>query len=199
MSAVMTTTNKLIAIEGIDGAGTTTQCQRLAAHFDLHLTREPSDRPIGTLLRSILRFSSDVVDERAVALLFAADRLDHVSAEIVPALAHRSVITDRYVMSSIVYQSLTVERAFVAEINRFARPAELTILVDVDVEVAESRRAGRGGPEERYDRRAVQERLAAAYRAEAAQHGAVIVDGNGEADAVFAALLPVVQSCLGRP
>ncbi|HEY7954388.1 MAG TPA: dTMP kinase, partial [Polyangia bacterium] len=47
--------NKLIAIEGIDGAGTTTQCQRLAAHFSLHLTREPSDLPIGKLIRSILK------------------------------------------------------------------------------------------------------------------------------------------------
>jgi len=191
--------NKLIAIEGIDGAGTTTQCQRLAAHFALHLTREPSDLPIGKFLRAILRHEVDVSDERAVALLFAADRIDHVAREIVPTLAHKSVISDRYVMSSIVYQSLVVERAFVADINRAAPRADLTILVDVDVDVAESRRAGRGGPEERYDRRAVQERLAAAYRAEAAHHGAVIVDGNGDADTVFAALVPLVQSCLERP
>jgi dTMP kinase len=191
--------NKLIAIEGIDGAGTTTQCQRLAAHFDLHATREPSDRPIGKLLRSILKFETDVVDEKAVALLFAADRLDHVGAEIIPRLAERSVITDRYVMSSIVYQSLAIDRAFVADINRFARPADLTVLVDVDVAVAESRREKRGGPEERYDRRAVQERLAAAYRVEAAHHGAVIVDGNGSADEVFQRLVPLVQSCLSRP
>ena len=190
--------NKLIAIEGIDGAGTTTQCERLARHFDLHLTREPSDRPIGKLLRAILRHEHDVRDERAVALLFAADRLDHIDGEIVPHLGERSVITDRYVMSSIVYQSLAVDRAFVADINRLARPADLTILVDVDVDVAESRRKGRGGAEERYDRRATQERLAAAYRVEAQHHGAAIVDGNGDADSVFAALLPLVQSCLAQ-
>lgn len=191
--------NKLIAIEGIDGAGTTTQCRRLAAQLGLHLTREPSDLPIGALIRSILTRQTEVSDEHAVALLFAADRLDHLGREIVPRLAERSVITDRYVMSSIVYQSLAVPRAFVAEINRMARPADLTILVDVDAGVAEARRAGRGGPEERYDRRAMQERIAAAYRAEAAHHGAVIVDGNGDADAVFAALVPLVQSCLARP
>jgi len=191
--------NKLIAIEGIDGAGTTTQCQRLAKHFDLHMTREPSDRPIGTLLRAILRHEIPVAEEKAVALLFAADRLDHVQAEIEPTLAHQSVITDRYVMSSIVYQSLAVERGFVADINRFARPADLTILIDVAVDVAEGRRAQRGGVEERYDRRATQERLAAAYRTEAAHHGALIVDGNGDADSVFAALVPLVQSCLARP
>ncbi len=190
--------NKLIAIEGIDGAGTTTQCERLARHFDLYLTREPSDLPIGRLLRAILRHEIAVDDERAVALLFAADRLDHVAAEIVPRLDERSVITDRYVMSSIVYQSLAVDRGFVAAINQHARPADLTILVDVDVDVAESRRSGRGGPTERYDRRATQERLAAAYRTEAQHHGAVIIDGNGDADSVFAALVPLVQSCLAR-
>jgi len=191
--------NKLIAIEGVDGAGTTTQCERLARHFSLHMTREPSDRPIGKLLRQILRHELDVHEEKAVALLFAADRLDHIAGEIEPRLADGSVITDRYVMSSIVYQSLAVDRAFVATINQHARPADLTILVDVDVDVAESRRKGRGGPEERYDRRATQERLAAAYRVEAAHHGAVIVDGNGDADSVFAALVPLVQSCLARP
>ncbi|HEY2748709.1 MAG TPA: dTMP kinase [Polyangia bacterium] len=190
--------NKLIAIEGIDGAGTTTQCERLARHFDLHLTREPSDRPIGRLLRGILRHEIDVQDEKAVALLFAADRLDHLGGEIILKLHERSVITDRYVMSSIVYQSLAVDRGFVAAINQHARPADLTILVDVDVAVAESRRQGRGGPSERYDRRATQERLAAAYRTEAQHHGAVIVDGNGDADSVFGALVPLVQSCLGQ-
>ncbi len=191
--------NKLIVIEGIDGAGTTTQCQRLAAHFDLHMTREPSDGPVGKLIRQILRHEVPAVDERAVALLFAADRIDHVEAEIEPALRTRSVISDRYVMSSIVYQSLGVDRAFVAEINRFARKPDLTILVDVAPAVAAARRARRGGPGERYDDDEFQARVAAAYRTEAQHHGAVLVDGNGDADSVFAALAPLVQSCLARP
>ena len=191
--------NRFIVIEGIDGAGTTTQCQRLAAHFELHMTREQSDREIGKLIRRILRKELGPVDERAVALLFAADRLDHVEGEIAPMLASKSVISDRYVMSSIVYQSLAVERSFVAEINRFARTPDLTILVDVDPKVAAARRAHRGGPGERYDDDDFQARVAAAYRVEAAHHGAVVVDGNGDADSVFAALVPLVQSCLARP
>ena len=191
--------NRFIVIEGIDGAGTTTQCQRLAAHFDLHMTREPSDRAIGQLIRRILRKELGPVDERAVALLFAADRLDHVEAEIAPMLQQKSVISDRYVMSSIVYQSLAVDRAFVAEINRFARKPDLTILVDVDPAVAATRRALRGGPGERYEDNDTQARVAAAYRTEAQHHGAVLVDGNRDADSVFAALVPLVQSCLARP
>ena len=190
---------RFIVIEGIDGAGTTTQCQRLAAHFDLHMTREPSDRAIGQLIRRILRKELGPVDERAVALLFAADRLDHVEGEIAPMLQHKSVISDRYVMSSIVYQSLAVDRAFVAEINRFAHKPDLTILVDVDPAVAATRRALRGGPGERYEDNETQARVAAAYRTEAQHHGAVLVDGNRDADSVFAALVPLVQSCLARP
>lgn len=190
--------HKFIVLEGIDGAGTTTQCERLARAFGLHATREPSERPIGRLLRSLLTQAAHTVDERAMGLLFAADRLDHLHGEIVPALAQGSVISDRYLLSSLVYQSQQLDRAFVVEINRFARPADLTILLDVEVEVAETRRNRRGGAQERYDQRALQERLAAAYRAEAANLGALVVDGNGSPDAVFAALEPLVRRCLGR-
>lgn len=188
---------KLIALEGIDGAGTTTQAERLAARFDLHLTREPSDRPIGQLLRAILRQQHGAVDERAVALLFAADRLDHVAGEI--AVQPRDVITDRYVLSSLVYQSLGVDPAFVALINQFAPPADLTVLVDVPAEVAAERRARRGGAQERYDHDDTQRRLAEGYRRQiASQPGGVVVDGTGSADEVFARLAPLVQSCLAR-
>jgi dTMP kinase len=188
---------KLIAIEGVDGAGTTTQTQRLAAHFDLYPTREPSDLAIGKLLRSVLRHEIRVADERAVALLFAADRLDHVTEEIEPTLTTRHVITDRYILSSIVYQSLRVDRDFVVAINARARLADLTILVDVPAEIAAARRAGRGGSEERYDHDDTQRRLVEAYRAEIKRvPNGVVVDGSGSADDVFARLVPLVRSCL---
>jgi dTMP kinase len=188
---------KLIVLEGVDGAGTTTQAQRLARHFAAHLTREPSDGPLGRELRAILRGERGVVDESAVALLFAADRLDHWHREIAPALQKGPVISDRYVLSSLVYQA-PVGEAFVAAINARAPAPHLTILLDVEVAVAEKRRLSRGGPVERYDDRATQERLAGAYREAARAHGAVIVDGNRDPDAVFADLVPLVQSCLDQ-
>jgi dTMP kinase len=189
--------SKLIALEGIDGSGTTTQAERLALRFDLHLTREPSDRPIGQLLRAILRQQHGTVDERAVALLFAADRLDHLAGEIAPAA--RDVITDRYVLSSIVYQSLGVDRQFVAQINQFAPPADLTILLDVPADVAAHRRVLRGGAQERYDHDETQRRLVDGYRREIASvKNGIVVDGTGSADEVFARLEPLVQSCLAR-
>jgi dTMP kinase len=188
---------KLIVLEGIDGAGTTTQAQRLAAAVGAHLTREPSDGPIGRELRAILRGERGPVDEAAVALLFAADRLDHWHREIAPALTRGPVISDRYVLSSLVYQA-PVGAEFVAAINARAPAADLTILLDVEVAVAEARRLGRGGPVERYDDRATQERLAERYREAARAHGALIVDGNRDPDSVFAELLPLVRSCLAR-
>jgi dTMP kinase len=190
---------KLIAIEGVDGAGTTTQAERLARRFDLHLTREPSDRAIGKLLREILKGQRGPINEHAVALLFAADRIDHWMGEIGAELQlGRGVISDRYVLSSIVYQSLVVDRSFVVAINQHAPPADLTILVDVTPETAAARRRGRGGHEERYDQDVTQARLVEAYRREIVNvPNGVVVDGNGTPDEVFAQLEALVQSCLG--
>ena len=81
---------RFIVFEGIDGAGTTSQAGRLLARLrqlDLsaHLTAEPSKGPIGRLLRSLLGGAAAPVDPDAMALLFAADRRDHLAREIVPA------------------------------------------------------------------------------------------------------------------
>src|SRR5574341_1198614 len=91
----------LIALEGIDGAGTTTQAALLCDWLRgmgtrVHRTQEPSAGPIGQLLRLLLRGPLRV-DPAAVALLFAADRLDHLAREIEPQLASGAhVVTDRY-------------------------------------------------------------------------------------------------------
>src|SRR5215472_4321878 len=109
---------RFVVIEGIDGAGTTTQVGRLVdrlrkSEIDARGTREPSDGPVGTLIRQVLAGRVVVPGGRApgwatMALLFAADRVDHVEAEIEPALAKGSVIvSDRYDASSLAYQSVT--------------------------------------------------------------------------------------------
>jgi dTMP kinase len=191
---------KLIAIEGVDGAGTTTQAERLARRFDLHLTREPSDRAVGRLLREILRGDRGPINEHAVALLFAADRVDHWMGEIGAEMQlGRSVISDRYLLSSLVYQSLVVDRSFVAAINQHAPPADLTILVDVTAETAAARRLARGGHEERYDQDATQRRLIEAYRREIVNvPNGHVIDGNGTQDEVYTQLEALVQSCLAK-
>src|SRR5713101_5144548 len=94
---------RFIVLEGIDGAGTTTQAQLLSAELrrDGHLvltTREPSDGPVGTLIRQALtgRLSlperAGPLSDETLALLFAADRLDHLQAQILPALQRGEVV-----------------------------------------------------------------------------------------------------------
>lgn len=200
----------LIAVEGADGAGTTTQCRRLEAWLNAagrpaHLTREPSTGPVGVLIREVLGGAHAPFDPSALALLFAADRLDHLAREIVPARARGEiVISDRYLLSSLVYQTLAVPRAFVAEINRFAPEPDLTLLVDVPPEVAAARRRSRGGEAEIFDEDATQRRVIESYREEAARlraagHRVVTVDGTPSADAVFAELRAAVAEICGLP
>ena len=174
----------LIAIEGIDGAGTTTQSRLLSETLSgrglpIHTTREPSDGPIGVLIRQMLTgrvVVPGIGGARAprwttMALLFAADRVDHLDAEVVPNLLDGvTVITDRYDYSSVAYQSLTAGAdreetiAWVRTLNAQARRPDLTIVLDVDPEQAASRRQGRSGSRELFEEEELQAALAAFYK-----------------------------------
>ena len=104
---------RFFVIEGLDGAGTTTQVhllhRRLRACRTVHLTREPSDGPAGLQIRLVLE-NRVKVDPAVLAALFAADRMDHLYHEeggILARLARGSdVITDRYYLSSLAYQGM---------------------------------------------------------------------------------------------
>ena len=194
-------------LEGVDGAGTTTQTERLvhalvARGVKAYATREPSDGPIGCELRKILHGAHAPMDKAAIGLLFAADRLDHLQREILPRLAEGiHVVSDRYVMSSLAYQSVDVPRAEVAAWNTRARAADLTLFIDVPAAVAAERRRQRGGPEELFDALAFQQQVASAYRLEAERARAagepvVVIDGTPLADTVFAALWAEVERML---
>lgn len=138
---------KFVVFEGIDGAGTTTQAQRLVDRLNAsgrpaHLTQEPSDRRIGRLLRQTLKDGDH--PRAAIALLFAADRLDHHQHEIAPKLDHGiCVVSDRYVLSSLAYQSVDCPAHWVQEINGFAPAPDLTLLLDVAIETGLARISAR--------------------------------------------------------
>ena len=194
----------LIALEGVDGSGTTSQRERVAAALraeghSVHTTAEPSTGPIGKLLREIL--SGEVkTSPHTVALLFAADRLDHLQREINPALdAGKIVLTDRYLHSSVAYQSLAMDTEWVISLNREARLPDLAILVEVSVEVAARRRQARGGPEELFDALEAQKKIAAAY-GEAFQQKdlgtTAVVDGEADMDTVTASLIKIIHEHL---
>ncbi len=166
----------LIAIEGIDGAGTTTQAGCLqkvlqADGYSVHRTREPSDGPIGKLLREILAGAHapaphTAIDQTTLSLLFAADRADHLQREVEPALKRGAVvISDRWYHSSLAYQGTGEERAWIATLNARARRPDLTLFLDVSPEQAAHRRAGDDRTEEIFDQLATQRRVAEGYQA----------------------------------
>ena len=160
----------LIAIEGIDGAGTTTQARLLVDWLNqqglpAHLTCEPSTGPVGQLIRAVLKAQTSwPLDAAAVALLFAADRVDHYQHEMRPLLqAGTHVVTDRSVYSSLAYQSLEQDLAWVDTINRLAPEPDLVLYVRVPPDLARQRREARGGSPELYDDTRMQERISAQY------------------------------------
>lgn len=108
------TTAPFIVIEGPDGSGKSFQALRLydrlsEAGVSAHLTREPSDGRIGRLIRESLTGEATIASE-AMGLLYAADRIDHVTREILPAVqAGEVVVCDRYTWSNLVYRAAEVE------------------------------------------------------------------------------------------
>jgi dTMP kinase len=199
-----------VALEGIDGSGTTTQLARVVAHLEARgrravATREPSTGPVGRLLRELLLGQHALpggapADGLAMALLFAADRRDHLLREIEPALAAGTdVVSDRYLLSSLAYQAEEAERGWVAGLARDLRVPDLTILLDVSVEVAAARRRAAGRVVERYDADAMQARVAENYRRlAAAQADTVVLDGGRGIDEVSAAINAAVDAVLAR-
>ena len=193
--------SRLIVLEGIDGAGTTTQARLLVEALEgrgiaAHLTREPSDGPVGRLLREILAGRHAPTDPTTHALLFAADRADHIQREVEPALAAgRVVVSDRWVHSSLAYQGAGEDRAWIAELNRRARRPDLTLFLEVDAELAARRRAAAGRSEELFDALAVQRQVAENYREVMAELGArepiAVLDGAQPVAAI-------AEACLGR-
>jgi dTMP kinase len=164
-----------IVLEGLDGAGTTTQCTAIAARlraegYPVLVTREPSDGPVGTLVRQALAGRLRLPDGRALtpdtlALLFAADRVDHVASEIEPALAKGAIVlSDRYLLSSLAYQGSELPLPWVAGINWRSRVPDLTLFLAVDPRLAERRRGERGGREELFESSAAQKKIARTYK-----------------------------------
>ena len=188
-----------IVLEGLDGAGTTTQAKLLveslrAAGHQVHFTREPSDGPIGTSIRQALggrltRPNGERLTPETLALLFAADRVDHLASEIVP-LTEKGVVVvcDRYVLSSVAYQGQELDPAFVRAINEKAAAPDLTLFVKVTPETALARRADRHLGEELYEALDIQRRVAKAYddavRAYHLTHHVHTVDGERGIDQV---------------
>ena len=190
---------KFIALEGIDGSGKSTQLVRLAERLRsrgvaCHATREPTGRPVGTLIRQALT-GQVPLDPRVIAALYAADRIDHLvnGEDGLLSLVERgiTVVTDRYYFSSYAYHSVDMDMDWVIGANSVSaellRPT-LTVFLDVPVERAMERiRRGRDHVElfEKEDRL----RKTRALYFEAFEHlkeaeAVAVVDGSGPEDQV---------------
>lgn len=172
-----------IVLEGIDGAGTTTQASGLKTALEkrglpVRITAEPSQGPVGSIIRQILRGTLGIQrsggisppDWTTLALMFAADRREHLESVIEPSLAQGiNVICDRYTYSSVVYQSVTSGEnnaaSWITDINRFARAPDLVLYLKIRPEVAIRRCKSRDIGVEIFDDLKLQEQFAAAYDA----------------------------------
>ncbi|CAN5573791.1 dTMP kinase [soil metagenome] len=200
------TAGRLIVIEGLDGAGTTTQARRLAEHLgaSAHLTREPSDGPVGKLIREMLTgghaIPGDKLSQSTFGLLFAADRLDHIQREVEPAIAAgKLVISDRWYHSSLAYQGTGADRDWITNLNSRALRPELTLFLRVRPEVAAQRRAARGQTQELFEAIEMQREVDDGYRATIAELQATgerieTLDGELLPDQVFAQILALVTA-----
>jgi len=208
---------RFVVVEGIDGAGTTTQVARLVERLraegePARGTREPSDGPIGTLIRQVLTGRVVVPGGRApawttMALLFAADRTDHVEAEIEPFRAEGGVVvSDRYDASSLAYQSAMSGRdeaaavSWIRSLNRHALRPDLVIVLDVRATTAAQRRAARGEAAQLYDQNEFQHALESFYR-DLSKHmpddRIVTVDGSGSVEETHERVVAAYRRAFG--
>lgn len=169
-----TTPAKLIAFEGLDGAGTTTQVRLLAERLghlgNVWTTQEPSNGPIGLQIRMVLEHRLKV-DPMTLAAFFAADRMDHLYHEDAGAkgiVAHlragTHVITDRYYLSTFAYQGLTLDWEWLWQLHARALRADMILFLDVPVEVCLARiAAGRGEHFELFENHQALTRVRSSY------------------------------------
>lgn len=190
---------RFLVIEGLDGAGTTTQTGLLtdalrSREVRVCATAEPSEGPIGQALRAHVRGEISL-DGPTAALTFTADRADHLGRVIRPALAAgECVVCDRYLLSTLAYQGCEgVDREWILHMSQGFEVPDLTVYLDVpDVELA--RRLSGRGRSERYEDEGMTEGLRTSYGASIALlrergHEIVVVDGSLDPSALLEEIL----------
>lgn len=194
---------KFIVFEGVDGSGTTTQLDLLSNSLMQSgvpniTTQEPTGRKIGKLLRDFLSVETENLPNTGMAFLFMADRADHIHNVIIPELeAGNHVLCDRYLLSTLAYQSMTCPIQWLRDLMSFALLPDLTILIDVPLDVASQRVSARKGKaKEIYEISHVQQHVSDAYSTlyeqEKESHNIVRVDGSGSQTEVASLVLAEV-------
>ncbi len=179
-----------LVFEGIDVSGKSTQARRVAELHDARFTFEPGDTPLGVGLRHLVLDAATPMEPQTEALMMLTDRAHHVASVIEPTLAAgRSVVSDRFVASTLAYQGYGrgVDLGLLRRASELAVGpcrADLTILLDLPIEVVNERRA--------HDRRdrfesadlAFHERVRNGYLELAEHEGWVVVDAEHSVEVV---------------
>ncbi len=186
-----------IAVEGIDGSGKSTTIKELGKYLvskghNLFLTAEPTDMASGKQIREVLAQKdkeSPLVHEM-LALMFASDRLNHLREQIWPALKEKkTVVTDRYLFSSIAYQSTRVNYEWVKGINRFAMLPDILVYIEVSIDKALDRIDVFRHKKELYETREFLEQISANYKKVISEFEGmmkiVYLDGNVDMDEIY--------------
>lgn len=196
---------RLIVFEGADASGKSTQARRLADQLDAELTFQFGATAVGGAIRSVLLDPAHTnLDDRAEALLVIADKAQHVAEIVGPALAEgKTVISDRYTASTLAYQGYgrgldLSELDAMMSFATYGIAPDLTVLLDVPVEVAEARL---GGDLDRIEGagRDFHQRVRDGYLEMAAQDVDrwVVVDAAGTVDEVAQRIDDAVSTWLG--
>jgi dTMP kinase len=161
------------------------------------LTKEPTSRPVGRLIRRYLRAPKGSTPSATDALLFAADRVEHVEKILKPALENSFiVISDRYVESSIAYQSVQgLPIDWLLSINRFAVKPSLNIILDISPEKSLARKAKLT---DKFEEVVFLRNVREAFLRRAKTEGYPVVDTSGSLDEVQKEIRSIVGSFLRK-
>jgi dTMP kinase len=188
-----------MCIEGLDGCGKTTQAKLLAKKLrKIHsavYTAEPSRGKTGTFIRERCLYGEKRLSTIVEALLFAADRVEHVENDVLPALREgRLVISDRYVYSSLAYQGAAgLSLEWIEKINEHALKPDLAVFLDVDPETVMQRLKPKRSVMETLE---TQQKVRDIYLKFVAKGELVRLDGNRTEDEVAEALSAMVLKFL---
>ncbi|EOS29122.1 MAG: dTMP kinase [Lachnospiraceae bacterium] len=201
-----------IAFEGIDGSGKSTQIGLLAERLKkegvcCYTTMEPTNAPVGSLVRQVMT-GRIRMDNKAIAALFAADRLDHLLNEV-DGIASKieegtTVLTDRYYFSSYAYHSVDVPMEWVIRANEqsalILRPT-VNLFIDVDPDTALERIARNRFHQELFEKKSrlveVRENYKKAFDLLAGEEKYTVIDGNQSREAIADNIWEAVRGYFG--
>lgn len=200
---------KFIAFEGIDGSGKSTQIRLLANKLKeigiyCYTTMEPTDSPIGSLIHQIMT-GRIKTDNKVIAGLFVADRLDHllndVNGVLPKIMEGTTVITDRYYFSSYAYHSVDMPMDWVIQANAQSKELlqpTITIFIDVNPDNAVERIAKNRFHQELFEKKSrlikVREKYLEAFEKLKDEENIVIIDGNRSQEEIAEEIWDKVKS-----